>query len=57
MTTEQKVPPKTRDWATGYDIFDPDYVRDPYPIWDELREKSPVAHTEHWGGSWMRSQR
>ena len=60
MTTEQmKAATKRngkqqeRDWATDYDIFDPDYVRDPYPVWAELREKCPVAHTEHWGGSWM----
>jgi cytochrome P450 len=54
MTTEAR-PEKTavNDWATDYDIFDPLYVRDPYPIWDELREKCPVAHTERWGGSWM----
>ena len=53
MTTEQIKRPKQRDWSTEYDIFDPDYVRDPYPIWDELRTKCPVAHTEHWGASWM----
>jgi hypothetical protein len=41
------------DWATDYDIFDPAYIRDPYPVWDELREQCPVAHTERWGGSWM----
>ncbi len=54
MTTEAR-PEKTaeRDWASNYDIFDPQYVRDPYPIWDELRDKCPVAHTEQWGGSWM----
>jgi cytochrome P450 len=60
MTTEQiKAPGQTngrepvKDWATDYDIFDPEYVRDPYPIWDDLREKCPVAHSERWGGSWM----
>ena len=41
------------DWASDYDIFDPDYVRDPAPVWDELRERCPMAHTERWGGSWM----
>ena len=55
MTTE---PAKTHtepvdDWATDYDIFDAGYVKDPFPVWDELREKCPVAHTERWGGSWM----
>ena len=55
MTTE---PAKTEtepveDWATDYDIFDPGYIKDPFPTWDELREKCPVAHTERWGSSWM----
>ena len=41
------------DWATDYDIFDPGYVRDPAPVWDDLRERCPIAHTTRWGGSWM----
>ncbi len=48
MTTGQ-----ARNWATDYDIFDPEFIRDPYAVWDELRGKCPVAHTERWGGSWM----
>ena len=39
-----------RDWATDYDIFDPDYVRDPAPVWDDLRSRCPIARTERWGG-------
>ena len=27
----------TRDWSTDYDIFDPAYVTEPYPVWDALR--------------------
>ena len=23
-----------RDFSTDYDIFDPAYVTDPYPVWD-----------------------
>ncbi len=42
-----------RDWASDYDIFDPGYVRDPAPVWDELRNRCPIAHTERWGGSWL----
>ncbi|RLC59110.1 MAG: cytochrome P450 [Chloroflexi bacterium] len=55
MTTEPAKPPTepVSDWATDYDIFDPGYVKDPYPTWDGLREKCPVAHTDRWGGSWM----
>ncbi|MBF6599818.1 MAG: cytochrome P450 [Dehalococcoidia bacterium] len=42
-----------KDWTTDYDIFDPAYKRDPFPIWDEIREECPIAHTERWGGSFM----
>lgn len=41
------------DWATDYDIFDADYVADPYPIWAELRRECPVASTDRWGGSFL----
>ena len=41
------------DWASDYDIFDPGYVRDPAPVWKELRGRCPIAHTERWGGSWL----
>ena len=41
------------DWSTDYDIFDPDYVRDPVPVWKELRGQCPVAHTDRHSGSWL----
>ena len=41
------------DWATDYDIFDPDYVKNPYPVWKDLQARCPIAHSERWGGSWM----
>ncbi len=41
------------DWARDYDIFHPDYIGDPFIIWDDLRASCPVAHTERWGGSWL----
>ncbi|MEZ5165660.1 MAG: hypothetical protein R2695_03915 [Acidimicrobiales bacterium] len=40
------------DWTTDYDIGDQAYVDDPVPIWREMRERCPVAHTERYGGSW-----
>lgn len=40
------------DWTTDYDIFDENYVNDPYPIWDEMRQKCPIAHSDRWGGSY-----
>jgi cytochrome P450 len=45
--------PAVADWATDFDIFDDDYVKDPAPVWNELRDKCPIAHTERWGGSWL----
>lgn len=58
MTTTDPTPAETgsdrpTDWGTDYDIFDPGYVAEPFPIWDELREQCPVARTDRWGGSWM----
>ena len=44
-----KRPPVT-DWATDFDHMDPQWARDPFPIWDELREKCPIAHTDRFGG-------
>lgn len=41
------------DWTDDYDIFDPGFVRDPYPVWQGLRGECPVPHTERWGGSHM----
>ncbi|MGD9703565.1 MAG: cytochrome P450 [Acidimicrobiia bacterium] len=50
MTETQPVD----EWATDYDIFDSEFVRDPYPTLAALRESAcPVAHTNRWGGSWL----
>ena len=44
----------TIDPTTDYDIFDPEYVRNPFPTIEQIRQSEcPVAHTERWGGSWM----
>jgi len=45
--------PPVEDWATDFDHTDPTWVKDPYPIWDELREKCPVAHSDRYGGVWL----
>jgi len=41
------------DFATDFDHTDPQWVADPYPIWDDLRERCPVAHTTRYGGAWL----
>ncbi len=37
--------PPVKDWATDWDHFSPQWVEDPFPIWDELRSRCPVAHS------------
>ncbi len=34
------------------DLFDPEHMRDPHEIYDELRRRCPVAHGERHGGYW-----
>ena len=45
--------PPSRDWATNFDHLDPRWSNDPYPIWAELRETCPVAHTERFEGCYF----
>jgi len=47
--TEQTSRVPVNDWASDFDHFDPAFVEDPYPIYDELRQ-CPVAHTDRYGG-------
>jgi cytochrome P450 len=44
---------RVSDWATDFDHTDPEWVADPYPIWDELRTRCPVAHSDRYGGTWL----
>jgi cytochrome P450 len=39
-----KYPP-VEDWATDFDHRDSRWVENPFPIWDELRGRCPVAHS------------
>ncbi len=37
-----------------YDIFDEDFVTDPFPLLDQIRESAcPIAHSDEHGGSWL----
>jgi len=45
--------PPVHDWATDFDHTDPVWVADPYPIWDDLRARCPVAHSDRYGGVWL----
>ena len=45
--------PPVLDFATDWDHTDPAWVNDPYPIWEDLRQRCPVAHTDRYGGGWF----
>ena len=47
------IKPPVTDFATDWDHTDPQWVNDPYPIWEDLRTRCPVAHTERYGGAWF----
>jgi cytochrome P450 len=49
-TPDQAVDQTERDWTTDFDHFDPAFIADPDPVWSELRERCPVAHSERYGG-------
>ncbi|MFZ0769096.1 MAG: hypothetical protein WAM64_07715, partial [Acidimicrobiales bacterium] len=53
MSTESDVKRPVTDFATDWDHTDPTWVNDPYPIWDDLRERCPVAHTDRYTGGWF----
>jgi cytochrome P450 len=44
--------PPVTDWATDFDHLDAAFVKDPYPIVRELRQRCPVAHTDRYVGAY-----
>ena len=41
------------DWATDWDHLAPEWSENPFPIWDQLREQCPIAHTERFEGAYL----
>jgi cytochrome P450 len=48
--------PPVKDWATDFDHLDPQWINDPFPLWDEMRRKCPIAHTERFMGVYFPSR-
>lgn len=42
-----------RDWAADFDHADPVYNANAPVIWQDLRGRCPVAHTDAYGGTWL----
>jgi cytochrome P450 len=45
--------PPIVDWATDFDHADSRWTENPFPIWDDLRKKCPVAHSERYLGVYL----
>ncbi len=41
------------DWATEFDHTHPEYGARAPEIWDDLRDRCPIAHSEAFGGTWL----
>ena len=48
--------PPVKDWATDFDHLDTRWINDPFPIWDEMRKRCPIAHTERFMGVYFPSR-
>jgi cytochrome P450 len=53
MEVGMKERPPVLDWATDFDHNHRDWASDPYSIWDDLRDRCPVAHTDRYRGVYM----
>jgi cytochrome P450 len=45
--------PPVADWDTDFDHTRSEYAQHAPEIWEELRERCPVAHTDRFGGAWL----
>jgi cytochrome P450 len=48
--------PPASDWATDFDPLDPRWTENPFPIWSEMRQKCPIAHTDRFMGAYFPSR-
>jgi cytochrome P450 len=46
-------PAPVTDWFNDFDHTDPQWTENPFPIWDELRSKCPVVHTDRFLGVYL----
>jgi cytochrome P450 len=45
--------PPVVDWTRDFDHNHPDWSNDPHAIWDDLRSRCPVAHTDRYRGVYL----
>jgi hypothetical protein len=42
-----------RSWETDFSHVEPEWADDPYRVYDDLRQRCPIAHTDRFGGGWL----
>ncbi|WP_137161877.1 cytochrome P450 [Blastococcus sp. CCUG 61487] len=52
-TVNEVVTGPVSDWTTDFSHFEEEYANNAIEIWDDLRERCPVARTERFGGAWL----
>jgi cytochrome P450 len=48
--------PPVKDWATDFDHLDLRWINDPFPIWEDMRKRCPIAHTDRFMGVYFPSR-
>jgi hypothetical protein len=52
-TINEIVAGPVTDWTTDFSHMEPEYAENAIEVWDDLRERCPVARTERFGGAWL----
>ncbi|SFO69125.1 Cytochrome P450 [Geodermatophilus dictyosporus] len=52
-TFSEVVTGPVTDWATDFSHTAEEWAQDAIGIWDDLRQRCPIAHTERFGGAWL----
>jgi cytochrome P450 len=41
------------DWTSDFSHLEPEWAQHAVEIWDDLRQRCPIAHTDRFGGAWL----
>lgn len=53
MTDHATDQPTPVDWVHGFDHYSAAYAADPFPIWDELRQRDDIVQSSAFRGMWV----
>ncbi|MGY1752312.1 cytochrome P450 [Blastococcus sp. SYSU D01042] len=52
-TVNEIVAGPVTDWTTDFSHMEPEYAENAIEVWDDLRARCPIAHTDRFGGAWL----